>query len=76
MTMHGEKDQSAHSRSVDDDNNNKFFNFESRIPTDVLDIIEMVQGIEKNVSDNLKKFKLLLEDAEKPLYKGCHKYTK
>ena len=36
----------------------------------------MVEGFEDNFSDSPEKLKLLLEDAEKHFYIGCHKYTK
>lgn len=74
--MPGEKDQSGHSMSVGDENNNNFFSYESGIPTDAPIIIDMVECTEVNFSDNPNKFKLRLVDTEQPLYKGCHNYTK
>ena len=49
---------------------------ETEIPTDPPVTIEMVQATEDNFIEDHKKFQELLEDAEKPLYKGCPNFTK
>ncbi|KAJ4718934.1 Transposon protein, putative, CACTA, En/Spm sub-class [Melia azedarach] len=67
---HGEKNPSQTSEPVDD-----------HIDTwstshDFGENIEMIHDAYKNYEGDPKGFKKLLEDAEKPLYPGCTKYTK
>nr|GEV00436.1 hypothetical protein [Tanacetum cinerariifolium] len=51
--------------------------FGSEIPTDGPTTVEMVNAIKESFDeDDLAKFQELLLDAEKPLYKGCHNFTK
>lgn len=62
----------SRSRSADDKkglDKNEFFNFESGVPTHAPNTVEMVEGTKENFSDDQDKFKLLLVDVEKPLYK-------
>ncbi|GJU12499.1 hypothetical protein Tco_1134895 [Tanacetum coccineum] len=77
---HGEKDEplisapkpvNATTEFVDDTN------FASDIPTDSRATVEMVNATKDNFDeDDLVKFQELLLDAEKPLYEGCHDFTK
>ncbi|GKD80827.1 hypothetical protein Tco_1347666, partial [Tanacetum coccineum] len=47
------------------------------IPIDGLATVEMVNATKDNFDvDDLVKFQELLLDAEKPLYEGCHDFTK
>nr|GFC63150.1 hypothetical protein [Tanacetum cinerariifolium] len=47
------------------------------IPTDGSATVEMVNATKENFDeDDLAKFQELLLDMEKPLYKGCHDFTK
>lgn len=58
--------------SIDDKkcvDNNEFYNFELGIPKFDLAIIEMVEPIGKDFSENANNFKLLFEDTEKPFTK-------
>nr|GFC11037.1 hypothetical protein [Tanacetum cinerariifolium] len=51
--------------------------FGSEIPTDGSATVEMVNATKENFDeDDLAKFQELLLDTEKPLYKGCHDFTK
>ena len=43
---------------------------------DVARTIEMVQSVNESVLGDIEGFQKLLENAKKPLYKGCTKYTK
>ncbi|KAK9078024.1 hypothetical protein SSX86_002081 [Deinandra increscens subsp. villosa] len=50
--------------------------FTSGIPTDAAETIEMVEATEENFMDHEhEKFIKLIEDAEKPLYKGCSDFS-
>ena len=46
------------------------------MPIDVAETVEMVEAVEENFIGNPKKFRELIEDAGKPLYKGCPNFTK
>ncbi|KAH7837914.1 hypothetical protein Vadar_019504 [Vaccinium darrowii] len=54
--------------------------FHQEVQTDslnvTLDVAEMIEAAYNDCTTNPDKFKKLLEDAEKPLYPGCTKYTK
>ncbi|KAK9064927.1 hypothetical protein SSX86_016310 [Deinandra increscens subsp. villosa] len=67
---HGEKDDETFEHNYTPD-------FTSGIPTDAVETIEMVEATEENFMDHEhEKFIKLIEDAEKPLYKGCPDFTK
>ncbi|KAK9049303.1 hypothetical protein SSX86_031729 [Deinandra increscens subsp. villosa] len=68
---HGEKADEPYEDNYTSD-------FTSGIPTDAAETIEMVQATEDNfMSDHEhEKYIKLIEDAEKPLYKGCPDFTK
>ncbi|KAJ0554458.1 putative Transposase-associated domain-containing protein [Helianthus annuus] len=50
--------------------------FDTEIPTDATETIEMVNATEDNFTEDYEKLQELLVDAEKPLYKGCPNFTK
>lgn len=60
-------------REIDEDVDlqNKKFNFDP-----VISAIDMVQGSYDHRESNPDEFRKLLEDAEKPFYIGCTKFTK
>lgn len=86
-TKHGEKDETLRSGHINVNDGVRIEEFvyfatdapetiETEIPTDALETIEMVQATEDNFIEDHKKFQELIEDAEKPLYKGCPSFTK
>lgn len=79
-TKHGEEEEPS-SRDVPNPGNATTFSFdntdfESEIPTDAPETIEMVNATVENFEENPEKFHELLLDAEKPLYEGCPDFTK
>ncbi|TXG66340.1 hypothetical protein EZV62_007615 [Acer yangbiense] len=69
---HGESLYPTNSSNIDQSHQ-----FERSDNDDVVgNTIDMVHAAEKQSSSNPKQFKKLLEDAEKPLYPGCTKFTK
>nr|KAJ0190731.1 hypothetical protein LSAT_V11C800445150 [Lactuca sativa] len=51
-------------------------NMNTKIPSDAAETIEMVEDVEEIFIGNPEKFRELIEDAKKPLYKGCPNFTK
>ncbi|TXG73091.1 hypothetical protein EZV62_001670 [Acer yangbiense] len=68
-TWHGEDDPSM-GENIELDCN-QYFDYDKGV-----NAIEMVHDAYKNCTVDPKAFKVLLEDAEKPLFPGCKKYTK
>ncbi|KAK9050970.1 hypothetical protein SSX86_027595 [Deinandra increscens subsp. villosa] len=50
--------------------------FDSGVPLDAAETIKMVRATEENFDEDHEKFQERLMDAEKPLYEGCHTFTK
>nr|GEX02703.1 hypothetical protein [Tanacetum cinerariifolium] len=79
-TRHGEKDKPSISAPKPFNATTEFvdnMDFTSDIPTDGPATIEIVNATKVNFhEDDLVKFQELLLDAEKPLYEGCHNFTK
>lgn len=69
--MYGEKEELGPRRSLNDNHNIDSKIYESRFQVDAFETIVMVEATEDNFIDDPRKFQLLLEDAENPLYKGC-----
>ncbi|GJZ04217.1 hypothetical protein Tco_0537492, partial [Tanacetum coccineum] len=74
---HGEKDEQEKTAQIPVNVTTEFvddidfdMDFGSKYPT-----VEMVNATKESF-DDLAKFQELLLDAEKPLYKGCHDFTK
>ncbi|CAL9020914.1 unnamed protein product [Prunus brigantina] len=38
--------------------------------------VDMCEGAHEHFTENPEEFKKFVEEAEKPLYRGCHKHTK
>ena len=53
-------------------NDNELFGIEE----DNDNLVEMVNDVEEDFVGQPKQFTQLLDDAEKPLYNGCKKFTK
>ena len=81
-TYHGEKEFEPLPYVVDEDfPMDTFFvddsmDYTSEKPTDAAETIDLVGATGENFMDDPIKFRDLLEDAEKPLYEGCHSFTK
>ena len=46
------------------------------MPKDVAETVEMVEATEDAFIRDPEKFRELINDVEKPLYKGCPNFTK
>lgn len=58
-------------------NGSESVNQEPYLERDVVDeTIDMCEGAHEHFIENLNKFRKFVEEAEKPLYPGCHKHTK
>lgn len=79
---HGEKEDQPRNVSFKENYsmNTTYFDestsFTIGIPTDAEDTVEMVEATEETFIGDHVKFQKLIEDAEKPLYKGCPNFTK
>lgn len=71
--FHGEEILSAAPSNVD---RNVHFNNGMETPDDVASTKHLLQAGLKQYTGDPKEFEKLLNDAEKPLYEGCSKYTK
>lgn len=91
-TEHGEKDHEppiSYNYHVCPDNDDVDYemhttdNFTSEIPTDAAETVDMLYNAAREEENfdfandrDYAKFRKLIEDAEKPLYKGCPDFTK
>ena len=65
-----------HNFDMDTSNDVDTTNMNTKMTTDAAETVEMVEAVEENFIGNPDKFRELIEDAEKPLYTGCHNFTK
>ncbi|KAL7606445.1 hypothetical protein Lser_V15G18818 [Lactuca serriola] len=65
-----------HNFYMDTSNDVDSTNMNTELPTDAVETVEMVEVVEENFIGNPDKFRELIEDAKKPLYTGCHNFTK
>ena len=74
-TWHGESvaNEAPPSSNAQDSSHQKF---DTHSLDDVADTIEMVEAAYNHSTNDPKMFRKLLEDAEKPLYPNCTKFTK
>ena len=71
---HGEDEENEGSSSVDGDD---YIYQDNEIDMgDIANTIDMVRAVNEDFKENPKSFQDMLEDANKPLYRGCKKYTK
>ncbi|XP_022156813.1 uncharacterized protein LOC111023653 [Momordica charantia] len=69
---HGEE----HAPRTDEDRLNDEFNKNHEDDNDLFDVIDMVQTVYDEISHVPKSFENMFDNAKKPLYPGCKKFTK
>ncbi|CAL9021573.1 unnamed protein product, partial [Prunus brigantina] len=70
------KDWIWHGQPIES-NGSESVNQEPYLERDVVDeTIDMCEGAHEHFSENPDEFRKFVEEAEKPLYPGCHKHTK